>query len=74
MAQEAWLAVKVEVPDNFDLRDLPGFMDKFVDLGLSDLRDSCDDENMDTTEEDRIVAKADWGSVHLLESKPLDIR
>ncbi len=71
--KEVWLTVKVDVPNDFDPTVLPGFLDKFVDIGISDLQDSCYDENLDMTEEERIVAKAEWGSVHLLESKPLDI-
>ena len=38
---KVWLAVEVDVPAGFDVDELPGYLNKFVEIGLADLHDSC---------------------------------
>ena len=70
---KVWLAVEVDVPDGFDMDELPGYLSKFIDIGMADLRDSCDDDDLDVSDEERLVVESEWGVPFLLPCKPIVI-
>ena len=43
---KVWLAVEVDIPAGFDVNELPGYLSKFIDIGLADLHDSCSYGNL----------------------------
>ena len=70
---KVWLAVEVDIPDGFDVDELPGYLSKFIDIGMDDLRDSCDDDELDVTDEEIVVSESEWGVPVLLPCKPIGI-
>lgn len=62
--KEVWLAIPVKFPDDIDIDsvDLAGYLNRFVEIGFSDLTDSVGDEEIDSGELDEVVAnKTHWG-------------
>lgn len=58
------LSVSVEVPEGIEAEALAGYLDRFIDIGLSDLSDTVNDTCLESTEEDEVVASSTkWGSV-----------
>lgn len=60
------LSVSVEVPEGFDRDkiDLPSFLSKFIEIGLSDLEESVEDKNIDSSMEEEFVCwRTKWGVV-----------
>lgn len=49
-----WLSVPVEIPVEFDEDCLPGFLSKFIDIGLQHLSDSVSDDELETSEEEEV--------------------
>lgn len=64
------LIVPVKVPAGFDRPDeLAAYLSKFIDIGLNDLKDSVEDEDLDSEELDEVVVnETEWGQP-LVESK-----
>ena len=70
---KVWIAVEVDVPDGFDVDELPEYLNKFVEIGMADLRDSCDDDDIDVSDEEIVVSESEWGVPVLLPCKPIGI-
>ena len=70
---KVWLAVEVDVPAGFDVDELPGYLNKFIDIGMADLRDSCDDDELDVSDEEKVVSESEWGGPVILPCKPIGI-
>ena len=70
---KVWLAVEVDIPDEFDVDELPGYLSKFIDIGIGDLRDSCADDELDVSDEEKVVSKSEWGVPVLLPCSPIGI-
>ena len=70
---KVWLAVEVDIPDEFDVDELPGYLSKFIDIGLADLHDSCLDDGLDVSDEEKVVSETEWGVPVILPCKPIGI-
>ena len=59
-----YLVVPVEVPDTFEqVDDLTKYLNKFIEIGLNDLQETVEDENIDSDELDELVAtQTEWGT------------
>lgn len=52
------LTVCVEINDDFDTNeiDLVNFLNQFLEIGMNDLKDSVEDEDIESTPEEIVVA------------------
>jgi len=59
-----YLVVPVKLPKGFeDPADLTKYLNKFIEIGLSDLQETVEDENIDSDELDELVAtQIEWGT------------
>ena len=59
------LTVCVDVPDDFDANeiDLVNFLSQFLEIGMNDLKDSVEDEDIESTPEEIVVATSTQWSV-----------
>jgi len=63
------LVVPVSVPENLDLDsvDLASFLDRFIDIGLSDLEDTVNDKDFESSEGEKlVVSQVSWGVAGIL--------
>jgi len=51
-----WVLIPVQVPGGEDL-DITGYVNNFISIGLTDLQESVDDPNIDSSEDDELVVK-----------------
>lgn len=67
MKKTIWLSVPVEVPEDFDDSiDLAGFLNDFINIGLDDLTDSVEDDEVESSEEEEfVVNQTEWGQPRL---------
>lgn len=58
-----YVVVPVKVPEGFALTDeLAKYLNKFIEIGLTDLQETVEDEEIATDEEDELVAtQTEWG-------------
>jgi hypothetical protein len=64
-----WVAIPVQVPEGADPHlDLPGYLNRFVSIGMNDLQETVDDPNMDMSDDDILVAeKCQFGQPKIVE-------
>jgi hypothetical protein len=57
--------VCVDIPDNFDANeiDLMEFLNQFLEIGINDLKDSVQEEEVESTPEEILVATSTKWSV-----------
>lgn len=63
------VVVEVKVPDQLSDDSVAGYLDKFIDIGMSDLTDSIDDECWELTEEDKLVVASVWGNAEVCDNE-----
>ena len=68
--KEVWLAIPVQVPEDVDV-DLASYLNRFVEIGFTDLTDSVEDQDIESDVDDEIVVqKTSWGVPVFLDKKP----
>lgn len=57
-----YLVVPVTIPESIQPEDLVSYLNKFIEIGLNDLKETVDDENIESDELDEVIVnETTWG-------------